>query len=697
MNYIGVTWSTSWGDTNGDGLQDIFVSNHGTGQNKFPTLYINQGDGTFLQRAEQFFSYKYRDFHGSSWADFDNDGDLDIFISSGGSRGALRTAEKEAEEHIDDNVFWVQNESGYQDEVKKWGLRDRSGRGRSPIWYDVNRDGKLDIFLTKAASDRDEVFLYTQAENTFLPCTSDLLNFNKKHNLLSIYFRRLFSDDALYTVANTRTPLASIYQHLEDCQFRNITKFDAPGGIDNVEDMAIEDFTGNLRPEIFMVRMGQHSYELMPEPNRLILQKFVAGESVQWSFKTEGNLRRVRISPLAKGYWTSDRIYIGSTGYHPTKRPFPLRVDNELNRGLADIEAHSDAIAIGYDKQEDRWRVIVKRDGRYVRTSIVITSAAPIDYDTKPLSQAERGRAERTDHIVELSRNGFVDVSENLQLTASTSCTSVTAADFDNDMDLDLYLGCRSEIDNPPNRLYENIDGKAFHEVALSAEAQGLSAGVADRVTSGDYDNDGFIDLFITNGYGAFTGKQGPVQLLHNSGNTNNWLKLNLVGSISPKSAYGARIFLTAGGKTQVRNYSGGTHTRAQDDIRAHFGLADNLSVENLVVEWPSGLLEKFQVSGINSIIDVIEGSGELILNGIIMLPYTNVELGKSIDFLALFPSPIDLSTIRWRIANDELHGCVACTYTFSRAGRVLISVEALTENNKKLSSNISLLVTPPR
>ena len=110
MSYIGVTWSTSWGDANGDGLQDIFVSNHGTSNNKFPTLYINQGNGTFLQRAQQFFPYKYRDFHGSSWADFDNDGDLDIFISSGGSRGALRDDKKEAAEDIDDNVFWVKNQ-----------------------------------------------------------------------------------------------------------------------------------------------------------------------------------------------------------------------------------------------------------------------------------------------------------------------------------------------------------------------------------------------------------------------------------------------------------------------------------------------------------------------------------------------------------------------------------------------------------
>lgn len=87
---------------------------------------------------------------------------------------------------------------------------------------------------------------------------------------------------------------------------------------------------------------------------------------------------------------------------------------------------------------------------------------------------------------------------------------------------------------------------------------EGMFAGCA----WGDYNNDGFLDLFVTNG-----GPQGDVTrsnfLYRNDGNTNQWIKLKLVGTASNRAAIGAkvRVKATIGGNTvwQLREISGGS------------------------------------------------------------------------------------------------------------------------------------------
>ena len=75
----------------------------------------------------------------------------------------------------------------------------------------------------------------------------------------------------------------------------------------------------------------------------------------------------------------------------------------------------------------------------------------------------------------------------------------------------------------------------------------------------GDYDNDGFMDLFVATG--GHVGRQADF-LYRNNGNLNSWLKLKLIGTVSNRSAIGAkvRVKATIGGKTfwQMREFSGG-------------------------------------------------------------------------------------------------------------------------------------------
>ena len=169
-------------------------------------------------------------------------------------------------------------------------------------------------------------------------------------------------------------------------------------------------------------------------------------------------------------------------------------------------------------------------------------------------------------------------------LGAAIQCASVTAGDFDNDMDVDLFLACGDGASNTPDILYENLGNGTFAAVPNAGGAAGpigvavgSGAGTADSVVSADYDVDGFLDLFVTNGMNLrplYYG--GPNKLFHNSGNANHWIEIDLVGVDSDRDATGARIYATAGGVTQLRVQNGGYHRWSQDMKRSHIGLAGN-------------------------------------------------------------------------------------------------------------------------
>lgn len=187
----------------------------------------------------------------------------------------------------------------------------------------------------------------------------------------------------------------------------------------------------------------------------------------------------------------------------------------------------------------------------------------------------------------------------NTGLDIPMYCVSVVAADFDNDMDVDLYMACRQGVTNLGNRYFDNQGDGSFVEVSNHGGegpvGSGLEFGIADSVVTADYDVDGFIDLTITNGllfYPVSLG--GPDVLLRNKGNANHWIEIDLLGTISPNAAIGAKVYVTAGGVTQLREQSGSYHRWSQNHARIHFGLAAHTTVTEVRIEWPSGQVDVY-------------------------------------------------------------------------------------------------------
>ncbi len=173
-------------------------------------------------------------------------------------------------------------------------------------------------------------------------------------------------------------------------------------------------------------------------------------------------------------------------------------------------------------------------------------------------------------------------------------------ADYDNDGYLDLLL--------------VNGQDRAQNVALFHNNGDGTFTAVDDPLTSvtdmwlvgawGDYDNDGFMDVVLTE-------QSGNNRLFHNLRDTNHWIKFKLVGTVSNRDAIGAkvRIKATIGGKTfgQMREVNGSY--AVQNDLRPNFGLGDAITVDLVRVEWPSGISEVFTNLPADCLVMIVEPS----------------------------------------------------------------------------------------
>jgi hypothetical protein len=183
--------------------------------------------------------------------------------------------------------------------------------------------------------------------------------------------------------------------------------------------------------------------------------------------------------------------------------------------------------------------------------------------------------------------------------------------DYDNDGRLDIAIANGHVMANAAlvratfaqrNLLLRQIDGR-FVDMKDQA-GSGFSIELVSRaLATGDIDNDGDIDLLVTNnGAGA--------NVLLNEGGSGNALLVRAIGTKSNRSGIGARLTLTTGQRRQIREVQSGSSYLGQNDLRAHFGLGSATRSERLEIRWPSGMTEVVNDLPANQILTVREGEG---------------------------------------------------------------------------------------
>lgn len=600
------TWGAAVADYDGDGLPDIYVNNHV----EQSVLLHNNGDGTFSDSSQfadatdawatQF--NKRVDEHAGAWGDFDNDGDPDLMTANGFAQPFF--------ENRDGKLYQIPN--------KITGM----GWATHNIWLDNDNDGDLDVFFTAALENRapryyrnnDGIFTLDSdyVATTGIDCQMQMaaisdLNVDGQIDLTCGTQNGNWSEDgSFYSLAS---PLATPQSGLP------VSK--------PVRDIAIADFNGDLRPDLFNVRGSlRPSDGVQDGPNRIeahinaqastVKTLKLAGTGVL-DIEIDWNIGDFRCGGFAR----TTKVGAGSTIVVPgdkfDKTVLTLDAANPDYHGLPPEETCT--LALGYFPAEQRWHLRVGPGGSnhvYVRASS--TSTLTFDEIT---NQGLMETPVFPKYFLNQSA-GFEDRSLNSGL-AQEKCVSVVAADLDNDMDVDLYLACRGGAFNAPNVLYENDGngnftrhadaGGALGSVGPSFGSNGLGAGNSDSVVSADFNLDGFIDLFVVNGLNLRPHDGGGTyDLFQNKGNSNHWLQFDLRGLNSNRDGIGAKVFITTpDGTVQLREQNGGYHRWSQNHMRVHVGLGTNTQAQ-VRVEWPLGQVDTYDNVAADGIYRLIEG-----------------------------------------------------------------------------------------
>ena len=183
--------------------------------------------------------------------------------------------------------------------------------------------------------------------------------------------------------------------------------------------------------------------------------------------------------------------------------------------------------------------------------------------------------------------------------------------DFDNDGWVDIFVANGHVYPQLPNYrqprlLHRNNRDGTFTEV--SAQFGEIITGLrASRgVAFGDIDNDGDVDLLVAD-------LDGPPQLLRNdNGKANNSILIKTIGAKSNRGGVGARVKVVSGDMTQVDEVRSGDSYISQSDQRLHFGLEQRTKVDLIEVRWPSGTVDKVTNVGVNRLIVIKEGQGKI-------------------------------------------------------------------------------------
>ncbi len=486
-------------DYDNDGWLDIYFLNGvalpGTAPNKQlrNALYRNNGDWTFKDVTESSGLASGEYGMGVAAADFDEDGDEDLYVTNFGR-----------------NILYTNNGDGtFEDTTEQRGIGGGMGFGSGAVWFDIDGDQDLDLYSGN----------YVE------------FNFEVKHVPRIVGGHEFHPGPAAYPPSRHE-----LYQNNGDGTFQDISQASGIGISPGPGMGAIAfDADDDRDIDLFVCNDGKPNFLFLNDgKGHFVEEAFVAGVAVDRNGTANGNMG--------------------------------------VDVGDADGDGLLDLITTDY---QDELPVLYRNQGSGAFQDI--STRARIDPALIP-------------HVK----------------------WGVSFVDIDNDMDRDIFIACGHFLDN-----LRFVDDRTDVKVAnflLANDGRGRFTDISSKAGSGmavvessrgaaldDLDNDGDTDLAVLNA-------NGPPTIIRNESLPNrNWLDLHLVGRASNRSASGAVVRLTAGGKNQVQAVHHGRGYQSHYGTRLHFGLGAATGVDELEIVWPSGLVQKVVVDTMNRLLEVVE------------------------------------------------------------------------------------------
>lgn len=491
-----------WVDVDNDGWLDILLANS-TGwpeqaaAGTHAALYRNDGDGTFtdMTRGSGLDVPIYG--IGGAAADFDNDGQVDLYLTALGPNRLLQG----------------QGDGTFVDVTDASGTGD-PGFSTSAVWLDYDRDGQLDLFVTNYVEWTPETDLY---------CTLD------------------GESKSYCTPESYRGQSSSLFRNLGNGTFEDAT---VASGVSSPSAKALSATMFDVDDDGWMDLFVTND----TQPNQL--------------FRNKGDGTFEDIAVVA---------------------------------GVAFSEAGVARAGMGVDAAD--------YDGSG-RPSLVIGN-----FSNEMMA------------LYHNEGNGlFIDEAPRSALGRATLLT-LTFGCFFFDYDLDGWLDVfaanghvADDVERVQSRvthaqrpqLFRNLGRGRFEEINDDADAgQGLHQPMVARGAAyGDLDNDGDLDVLMTSNGGA------PRLLRNDGGNANNMLRVRMVGVGSNRDGIGARVEVTAAGRTRWQIVKTGSSYLSQSELPLTFGLGSATRVDTIRVAWPSGTVDTIDAVDANQMVTIREGAG---------------------------------------------------------------------------------------
>lgn len=501
---------------------------------------------------------------GAAWLDFDADDDLDLFLTNG--------------PESDNGLFRNNGDGTFTDVAAMAGVANGSGSS-GVVVGDIDNDGFPDIFVSGEG----------------------------------------------FVIGFQQTP-AKLYHNNGNGTFSDITGSSGVTGAGSALSAAMGDINNDGFLDIFITSPGHIPLITGPgteesHENKLYLNNgdltftdisTPAGVDGLYPDPTPGSNRLISDGACVVGFSDYDRddlldIIVGNCNGFPLVLPNPSPVRPtpfNLFRNNGDLTFTDLASEAGLDIP-GFWMGLAFGD---------FNKDGNIDF-----AATSTGTLNGFPHIL-MHNNGdgtFTDIAEE-NLSETPFGWGITAADFDNDGDLDLFkvgsLPLFGAIgpEGSPGQLLLNKRKQGFIEDpdALTVD---LSFDYTTGLAHADYNGDGFIDMVVIRSpwrIGETGNPNGQPVLLKNLGNRNRWLTVRPVGTISNRMGIGARIeVFTRGRKPQVREVRAGSSFASSESPWPTFGLGRK-RFAFIRVSWPSGLTEWFPAFRLRRIYNLVEGKG---------------------------------------------------------------------------------------
>ncbi|WP_413113618.1 FG-GAP-like repeat-containing protein [Thaumasiovibrio sp. DFM-14] len=628
-------------DINNNGFYDFVANNHNDVSSK---LYWNNGDGTVTKHHKDLSRWFMHDLHGTSFADYDNDGDLDLILSQGGGNGRNPTRTN----------FYNNNNGEFVLYTGDVGI-ERGARGRGAKWGDFNGNGLLDFVLVNELSifgDKPQHHFYRNlGDGSFEMVEVEGIQDQKTERALITDLNNDGIDD-LVLYGHSR-PM-SVWLGNGDFTFTNITsKFPQElveaQQISAVVDLDIDN-DGNVdlyfaRGKEFEHGRGEApSVDFDPELRQFSIKPRPYYGTEEWEFTAEGTLKLDNYYFLGQfGFRNKDYpIFLGKN-----KMATPVASGEEFEFTAEDAEGWPDDISesgvyfghVGNGK----WRAALVRKGDlFWAYKFNLTGVTSYNLQFVPENRNLR------DFLIRNDGDQFVDVSEQWGIPMGGNAQGVTTGDFNNNGKQDLLIYRWGNVNHRISDLMLLNNNGRYEALTMHGASDVGGPGYGDMGQAFDFDRNGRVDILSGSEFGEWYLYSNQTENIGNYATVR--VGYSPVDNIDP---IGAKVTVKTANDTWRKRVGSAGEVFSQSLLNiVHFGIGDVEEIESIVITWRNGEQVEFRNKKANQLFytDLLDPES---LN--IHSPLTELRAGTSMPLeITASPKNADLS-VNWSSSDSNI------------------------------------------